>query len=155
MQRRINMICMKPAFILALLFGLLLGAPSFAQEITKATLHVTSVQSGEAKDWCETGKCSASRYTVEGYVTSKDGLTSVEYVLECVEVMAQEPSPHYTVVCDHVHAHEDYLVRVLPTAIAFEHEKEASKGNESPTTAPISSAYHIASEKEVAKQKAK
>jgi hypothetical protein len=155
LQRRINMICMKPAFILALLFGLFLGGPSFGQEFTKATLHVASVRSGEAKDWCETGECSATRHTVEGYITSKDDPISVEYVLECVEVLAHKPSPHYTGVCDKVHAHEEYVVKVFPNAIAFEHEKESSGTKESSGATPVNLAYHIVSEKEVAKQKTK
>ena len=140
---------MKPALVLTALFGLLLGGQCFGQESTRATLHVTSVRKEEAKDWCTTGKCNATRHTVEGYINAKDDPSSVEYVLECVEVMATEPTPHYTIVCDHVHAHTDYLVKVGATFVAFEHEK-ASSG-----TTTTFAAYGIKSEKEVAKQKTK
>jgi len=57
---------MKRALILTGLLGLLLGGHSFGQDTAKATFHVTSVRSEEAKDWCTTGKCSATRRTVEG-----------------------------------------------------------------------------------------
>ena len=142
---------MKSWIILALLFTSL-GRPSFGQEFTRAVFHVTSVRSGEAKDWCGTGNCSAIRYTVEGYITSKDDPFSVEYVLECVEVlnMIQET----TVVCAHVHAHEEYPVTVFSDGINFEHQFEHKKES-SDTKEPTYSGYKIVSEKEVAKQKAK
>jgi hypothetical protein len=133
----------------------LFGGGSHAQELPKAILHVTGVRSGEANDWCTTGKCSATKLTVEGYINASNGIRSVEYVLECVEVMAQDPTPHYTIVCDHVHANRDYVVNILPNAIGFVSETEAQKvgqvtpSNVSPRT------YDIKSEKEVAKPKAK
>ena len=157
MQFRVNMICMKPALILTVLFGLLLGGRSHAQELPKAILHVTSVRSGEAANiWCTTGNCSATKLTVEGYVNAKNGATSVEYVLECVEVMALDPTPHDTIVCDHVHANKDYVVNILPRAVGFVSETEAQKVGQITSGRNVSPrTYDIKSEKEVAKPKAK
>jgi hypothetical protein len=59
---------MKSAMlVVTVLLPLLLNAPSFGQDAEQTTFHVTSVRSEEAKDWCETGKCSATRIIVEGY----------------------------------------------------------------------------------------
>ena len=105
---------------------------------------MTSVRSSDAKDWCTTGKCSATRFTVEGYIHGKNEPVSVEYVLECVEVLANEPSPHLTIVCVRVHANNDYSVILGADTVAFEPEKEgASKAD-----APAISAYSIVSERE-------
>lgn len=148
------MICMKPACILTVLFGLLLCGRSHAQELSKAILHVTSVRSGEANDRCTTGKCSATKLTVEGYINAKNGTRSVEYVLECVEVTAHDPTPHYTIVCDHVHANKDYVVNILPSAVGFVSETEAQKVGEVTPSNVSPRTYDIKSEKEVAKPKA-
>lgn len=139
---------MKRTLILTVLLGLLLWGQSFGQNTANAILHVTSVRSEDAKDWCPTGGCSATKLTVEGYISAKSQPSLIEYVLECVEVVVSEPSPHFTVVCDKVHAHTEYLVKVGPDFIAFEHEKQPS------TTATLS-LYKIVSEKEVATRKAK
>lgn len=127
---------------------------SGGHEFVKAILHVTSVQSEEAKDWCTApdSKCSAKRLTVEGYImtpiASNDD-NSVEYVLECIEVVAIEPTPHLTIGCAHAHAHNNYPVRVFDDSIAFEHP-----------FSPLGDAkqfmnYEIVSEKEVIKGKLK
>jgi len=43
-----------------------------SQQDEKVTFHVTSVSQTEATDYCTTGKCSATRFTVEGYTQDKD-----------------------------------------------------------------------------------
>jgi hypothetical protein len=116
-------------------------APS--QQDEKVTFHVTSVEQGEATDYCTTGKCSATRFTVEGYTQDKDA--AVQYVLDCVEVIANEPTPHIKIRCAHVHSHSDYLVRLGDDFVSF---------GDSPSsqTEPLESAYKIKSEKEVRKK---
>ena len=56
---------MKLLVTLTALSGLL-GGQSSGRDTREASLHVTSVRSEDAKDWCTTGKCSAKRFTVEG-----------------------------------------------------------------------------------------
>jgi hypothetical protein len=60
---------------------------------------------------------------VEGFINTGDD-AFVEYVLECVEVLAHKPTPHLTTECVRVHAHDDYVVKVFSGAIAFQHEKQ-------------------------------
>jgi len=107
--------------------------------------HVTSVEQGEATDYCTTGKCSATRYTVGGYRV-EDGVT-IEYVLDCVEVIANEPKPHMTSQCVHVHAHGEYPAKLLAEAIFFDTEKQNPSDSQ-----PLLLAYQIRSEKEVRKK---
>jgi len=139
----------KAPFIFTGVLCLVLGSATFGQkktEATKATLHVTSVRQAEAEDYCQTNECSATRFTVEGYVDVKGDPDAVEYALECVETWAMKPKPHVTGSCIKVHAHNDYLVKVFPEAVFFEHE-----GN----VEGIELGYKILSEKEVRKQKGK
>lgn len=93
---------------------LLAFARQLSSQDEKVLFHVTSVEQGDATDYCTTGKCSATRFTVEGYTRDKDA--SVQYVLECVEVIALEPN-HRPVTCARVHAHTDYRVRVCKLRI--------------------------------------
>jgi hypothetical protein len=132
---------MNLIFTLTMCFGLLICRESLAQDGEKVTFHVSSVRSEDANDWCTSGKCSAKRFTIEGYTNS------TEYVLACVETIANEPSPHYTVICPKVHAHNDYEARLGADYIAFGDGKKTSG------TEPILSAYQIVSEKETAKRK--
>jgi hypothetical protein len=135
---------MKQAvFLLTTCIGSLVGIEALAEGVQTehVTFHVSSIQSGDANgDWCSSGKCSAKKFTVEGYTNS------TEYVLECVEVLADEPSPHYTIVCPKLHAHNDYDARLGADYIAFGEDKKA-------TGEPILSAYQIVSEKEIPKHK--
>ncbi len=114
-----------------------LSGLSFRQDMTNASFHVRSVHTEDAKDWCRTGECSARRITVEGYADVKGSPDTVEYVLDCVEVWANEPTPHQTIVCLHVHAREDYSVRIGDTFIWFGDPQKADKAE------PILSAYSI------------
>jgi hypothetical protein len=139
---------MKSAMlVVTVLLPLLLNAPSFGQDAEQTTFHVTSVRSEEAKDWCETGKCSATRIIVEGYTRPKDDPNaSIEYVLDCIEVIANEPSPHLSIVCSHLHAHNDYSAKVYASAILFG-EPQQSKPD------LTYAAYEIVSEKETTKHR--
>ena len=105
--------------------------------------HVTSVEQADATDWCTTGKCSATRFKVGGY--RAEGDASIEYALECVEVIANEPTPHITMQCVHLHAHGDCSAKLYADAISFDTEPSNSSGSDKPTL----SAYTIKSEKEV------
>jgi hypothetical protein len=94
--------CVTLASIIILAFA----ARAVSQQ-EQVTLHVTSVEQGEAPDYCTTGKCNATKVTVEGFTHDKDG--GVKYVLECVEVIASETNAK-SVACFRVHAHADYRV---------------------------------------------
>ncbi|SRR5260370_23819287 len=115
----------------------------------KIVFHVTSVQSAEAKDYCTSGECTATRFTVEGYVNLKSNSGVTEYVLDCVEVVTTKSPIHQTSVCAHVHASNDYDAKVYSQSVDFFiAEKESSS-----TDAPMKWLYSIKSEKEVTKQK--
>ncbi len=108
----------------------------------KIVFHVTSVRSEDATDYCTTGKCSATRFTVEGYSDVKGRPTVTEYVLECVETLVTETPVHYTVVCDRVHANNDYDATLYADNIMFgEPKKYSGEG-------PLTAVYSIKSEKE-------
>lgn len=116
-----------------------------ASEAEKVTFHVTSVSQSDATDWCTTGKCSATRITVEGYTPDKDAV--VEYVLECVEVVASEPTPHMTIQCVRVHSHADYIVTIGSDSVNFTTDAPTKQDKEL-----FVSGYRIKSEKEVRKK---
>jgi|ERR1700677_2488241 hypothetical protein len=118
-------------------------APS--QQDEKVTFHVTSVEQSDATDWCTTGKCSATRITVEGYTQEKDA--AVQYVLDCVEVVANEPTPHKSIQCVKVHSHVDYEVTIGADFILFASDAPTKQEKE-----PFVSGYRIKSEKEVRKK---
>ncbi len=120
---------------------LLLGQEQSPQKII---FHVTAVSSGEARDWCTTGKCSARRFTVEGYSNVKGDPNLTEYVLEGVEVIANDPKPHFTHQCVRLHANSDYKASLFDDSIAF--STTSSSGQFVPD-------YNIVSEKEVNRQK--
>jgi hypothetical protein len=140
---------MSRIFAVAVLLGLPLCARLLGQEQNgqRITFHVTAVRSEDAHDYCTSGDCSATRFTVEGYSDVLGDSSLTEYVLECIEIMAQKPSPHFSVVCDRVHSHNDYSARLMADAIAFRDSKPHSSDE------PVVSAYHIVSEKEVVKPK--
>jgi hypothetical protein len=113
-------------------------------EKDRVLFHVTSVEQGEATDYCTTDKCYATRFTVEGYTQNKDA--SIQYVLDCVEIIASEPTPHISVRCVRVHSHNDYMVKVGADFVIF------GDAPASQTSEPFLSGYRIKSEKEVRKK---
>jgi hypothetical protein len=132
--------------IALLLVILATHASSQTDQGQSITFHVTSVEQGEATDYCTTGKCSATRITLGGYRV-EDGVT-IEYILDCVEVIANEPKPHMTSQCIHVHAHGEYPAKLYSEAIFFDTEKQTNP----PPDPPILFGYQIRSEKEVRKK---
>jgi hypothetical protein len=138
---------MKRHLVLAILVftaSLLMRSTLAAQGDEKIAFHVTSVSQADATDYCTTGKCSATRFTVEGYTQDKDA--AVQYVLECVETIVNEPTPHYTVRCTRVHSHSDYLVKLGADYVRFGDPPATQE------TEPFLAAYLIKSEKEVRKK---
>jgi hypothetical protein len=122
-----------------------LTAQAASQQDAKVAFHVTSVSQGDATDYCTTGKCSATRITVEGYTQDKDA--AVEYVLDCVEIITNEPTPHQSVQCVKVHSHADYMVTIGSDFILFDSDAPTKQNKE-----PYVSGYRIKSEKEVRKR---
>lgn len=122
----------------------LLGQEKTAQ---KMIFHVTAVRSEEPPDWCTTGECSATRFTVEGYSVVKGDLHSTEYVLECIEALRVHPSPSdFRAVCDRLHANNEYDALLWGDSISF--------GDAKPTPDGIARIlYKIVSEKEVNRHK--
>jgi hypothetical protein len=116
----------------------------------KIVFHVTSVRSEDATDWCQTGECSATRFTIEGYSDVKQDGHLTEYVLKCVEVTVIDPSPHKTFVCAHLHANNDYDALLVRESISF---YPFGKPMPAGSLDQALSLYSIASEKEMAKPK--
>lgn len=114
----------------------------FSQDYS-VTFHVTSVEQGEAPDYCTTGECSATKFTVEGYTQNKD--SGVQYVLECVEVIAWD-STHHSVTCARLHSHADYDARIYSHTVAFGRRSSSHED-------PIKIDYSIKSEREIKSQK--
>ena len=110
----------------------------------KVLFHVTSVEQGDATDYCIPDKCSATRLTVEGYTQDKSVV--VQYVLECVEVLSYAPTPHVSVQCVRVHSHNDYMVKIGADFIMFGDVPSEQRSE------PYLSGYLIKSEKEVRKK---
>src|SRR5580765_4646369 len=100
----------------AIVLGLILCSPVKADDMT--TLHVTSVRRDEPSDWCSTGKCIATRFTVDGYRAAKNPNQVIRYVLECVETISTE-TMKYELICPKVQADGEYLVKLLADGILF------------------------------------
>lgn len=79
---RHNLAVDKGSPILLVLLAISLSAQTIYSD--PIAFHVTSVAQGDAADFCTTGQCSATRFTVEGYAAGENG-TTVEYILDCVE----------------------------------------------------------------------
>jgi len=119
---------------------LLLSAAMAKAQGEKALLHVTSVRQEKATDWCDTGKCYATRFTVEGYKAAKEPNSVVKYIVECVEVVDTETGKT-TLSCTRVQAAADYDVRIFPDAIVFQPVEPPIEGT-------VHAAYTIKSQKE-------
>lgn len=134
---------------------LLLGQELVGQEQSsqKIIFHVTAVRSGAANDYCTTGKCSATRITVEGYSDVNGDSHLTEYVLECVEEVANDPKPHLTAPCVRVHATRDYAASLSAFSIGFNIESIAPY--QFVVSYTIVAEKEVRSEKEVNKQKQK
>jgi len=126
-------------FFKFVLLSVLLTRLSLGQDTTSASFRVTNVRTEQAKDWCPTGECSAKRIIVEGYVGGK-GEPMVQYVLHCVEIVANAPTPHFLTACVHVHAREIHVVKIGETFISFSDAKQKSQPD------PVVAAYEIVSE---------
>ena len=111
----------------------------------KILFHVTSVRSEDDPDSCQTGECSATRFTLEGYADVNHDGHLTEYVLKCVEYLAYNPTLHYTMVCGRVHANNDYDAGLFADSVFFTDSKPK------PTGAPHEAGYRIVSEKEMIK----
>jgi hypothetical protein len=88
------------------------------QNSQKIIFHVTAVRQDEAQDYCTNGNCSATRITVEGYSIETNSHVA-EYVLECVEVIANGPPAHRMIGCVHLHVNYDYAAELWDDSIAF------------------------------------
>jgi hypothetical protein len=109
---------LAPTFF-AILALLLNPASAKADEGEKALLHVTSVRQEEAKDWCETGGCYATRFTVEGYRAARKPDEVVRYVLECIEVIQTEKGKT-SLSCVRVQADGEYDAKIFADSIVFQ-----------------------------------
>jgi hypothetical protein len=111
---------------------------------TKITFHVTSVRHEDDPAFCDTGECSATNLTVEGYTDGMQADTRVVFVLTCDELVAYKPTPHITASCGSVHANNDYDAWMFGSSIAFWPPEKY-------TPPPLRVHFYIVSEKEVSK----
>jgi hypothetical protein len=119
----------------------------------KIVFHVTAVRSAAANDWCSSGDCNATRLTVEGYVQLKGNPHVTEYVLACVQLLPNKPSPDFVATqCVHVHANTDYDATLRSTqwssSIFF---TEPSATEQHDPAHYVVEGFNILSEKEVSK----
>jgi hypothetical protein len=128
-----------------MIISLFLDPASSKAQRDKAILHVTSVRKEEAKDWCDVGKCEATRFTVEGYRAAKNPNQVIRYILECVEITDLEKSK-VTLDCPRVQAGVDYDIKVWPDAIVLQPPPP-------PTEGTVHGVYSIKSQKEENKDK--
>lgn len=117
---------------------LLVLAQQLSSQDKRVSFHVTNVEQSTATDFCTA--CYATRFTVEGYTQDKAG--AVQYVLECVEVIAHDPNSH-SVACFRAHARADYMVMIGIQSVDF---GSSSKSD------PVVVDYDIKSEKEIRKK---
>jgi hypothetical protein len=108
------------------------------------TFHVTSVRYEEDSTVCDTGECSATKFTIEGYANGAPSGSRIAYVLTCDEFVVYKPTPHITLSCGSVHANNDYDARVFGDSISFWPEDKY-------TPPPLRGLYNIVSEQEVSK----
>jgi hypothetical protein len=99
------------------ILSLFLGEATAKTQDT-AILHVTSVRQDEAKDWCDTEKCFATRFTVEGHRAARNPNQVIKYVLECVEMIPTETGKR-SLICPRVQADGDYDVNIFTDAVGF------------------------------------
>jgi hypothetical protein len=144
---------MQKANVVALLMVLSVLLPFrerlFGQESTaqKIVFHVTAVRSGHAGgDWCSSGDCIATRFTVEGYSDIGGDLHLTEYALECVQTIPLKLTPNSVLVkCPRLHPNNDYESSIdsaeteesmcfgLALCYTIVSEKEAIKQNKAAT----------------------
>jgi hypothetical protein len=110
----------------------------------KITFHVTSVRSEEDPTVCDTGECSATKFTVDGYTDGMQDDRRVVFVLTCDEFLAYKPTPHITMSCSRVHANNDYDAELFGSSISF-----WAPGKYTPRLPMV--LFKIVSEKEVSK----
>ena len=115
----------------------------------KIVFHVTAVRSGPDPNMCQTGKCVAKLYSVEGYTNGSDAAHSIEYVLKCSDVQVFEPTLHYSFACANLHANGEYVARVASSDDGFFFSDPKARTPNSPPEA----LFQIVSEKEVEKEK--
>jgi hypothetical protein len=108
----------------------------------KITFHVTSVRHEDDATVCQTGECSATKFTVEGYADGSHTGSRIEYVLTCDEYLAYKPKPHISLICGRVHANNNYDAMLYPDSIYF---LNAPK----PADSAMEANYEIESDKEV------
>ncbi len=130
------------ALLLLTAHGLCAQQSSTDGDSVLIVFHVTSVKRDVPPDWCTTGACSATRFTVEGYAKVPGDAHFTEYTLTCVETIALSPQGG-TNICPRVRANGSYNARLLADAIDF-----IDKTPRAPD-APMEAEFEIRSEREV------
>ena len=119
---------------------------SIAQDIQgkKVSFHVISVVSSRDPEICNESdaQCSSTRLTVEGYADVWQNPIPIQYVLNCSEILASSPSPHYTGICVHLHAGITYPAEFNGENLSF------WGGSWDPSSKPLQQLYGIVSERE-------
>ena len=110
----------------------------------KVSFHVSSVTSTRDPEiWnASDAQCSSTRITVEGYADVSQDHVPTQYTLTCSEILANNPSPHYTGICVHLHAGINYPAEFNGDNLSF------WGASWNPNGRPLQQLYGIASEKE-------
>jgi hypothetical protein len=110
----------------------------------KINFHVTSVRQEDDKTVCQTGECSATKITVEGYANLPHTGSRIDFVLTCEEYLAYKPKPHISLSCARVHANSNYDAILYPDSIYFLNMPK-------PADSAMEANYEIESDEEVNK----
>jgi hypothetical protein len=81
--------------------------------------HVTAVRQTVETNACQSGQCSQTKYTIEGFAEIEHNVSVTEYVLTCDEFAASLPHPHRNNICARVHAGSAYEVELLSDSVSF------------------------------------
>lgn len=95
-------------------------------------------------DWCTTGQCEATRFTVAGYSKVPGVEHFTEYILDCIETQPVGPdSKAATTICPRVRANASYDAKLFADDVQF-----IDKAPKQPN-GPLVMLFEIQSQREV------
>jgi hypothetical protein len=110
------------------------------------SFHVTSVKRDVPPDWCTTGQCRATRFTVAGYSKVPGDAHFTEYVLTCIESQPADPDSKTaaaSTACPRLRANANYDAKLFADVIDF------IAKTPKPLDAPLVVLFDIQSQREV------
>jgi hypothetical protein len=109
--------------------------------------HVTSIKKDQPEDYCTTGTCSATRFTVEGYARVAGDMHFTGYVLTCVEYIqfgADNKNPNS--YCARLRANGTFDAKLYADFINFADDEDRKSAS---ARKGMMAAFEIKSEREI------